>query len=191
MNDINCKMTNPNRAAVRAMIEKGFAPASAKTIYRLVQAYEDGHPPVGELWNGMGAPRKHQIDHALEAAATIAAAAPKPVGIPMPEDLTEVTLIKRVEEQRVDECYDVSEEILEKSNKKKISTSKTSKKKSPAMRAAILPPKQSAIELPTTKPSPKPKEGKTALDVAINFPLPNPQVGGTYTKSEAVDIASQ
>jgi hypothetical protein len=177
--------------AVRAMIEKGFAPASAKTIHRLVQAYEDGHPPVCELWNGMGAPSEHLLDPALEAAAVIAAAAPKPVGIPMPDEMIEVSLIKRADEQRVDECYDVPEEILEKSDKKKNSTSKTPKKKSSAKRAAILLPKQSATELPTTKPSPRPKEGKTKLDMAINFPLPKPQVGGTYTKSEAVDIAIQ
>jgi hypothetical protein len=124
--------------AVRAMIEKGYAPASAKTIHRLVQAYEDGYPPVGELWNGLGAPRKHHTDPALETAAAVAAAAPKPAGIPKREDLIEVTLTKRAEEQRADECFDVPEEILETLDKKNNSASKTPKKKSSAKEAAKL-----------------------------------------------------
>ena len=49
----------------------------------------------------------------------------------------------------------------------------------------------SAIATTSRSTSPKPKEGQTKLDAAINFPLPKPQVGGTYTKSEAVDIAIQ
>ncbi|KAL3764901.1 hypothetical protein ACHAW5_003550 [Stephanodiscus triporus] len=196
------KRSRKRGLAVRAMIEKGYAHASAKTINRLVQAYEDGHPPVGELWNGTGAPRKHQVDPALDAAAAIVAAAPKPVGRPMPEDMIEITLTKRAEEQRADESFVVTEKLHEtsntKTNKKKNSTLKAleglhdkTKKKSSGKKAATLLPKQSATKLPATKLSPKPKERKTKLIDAINFPLPKPHGGITYTKSEAVNIASQ
>eukprot|EP00581_Thalassiosira_minuscula_P005106 CAMPEP_0183748012 /NCGR_PEP_ID=MMETSP0737-20130205/67554_1 /TAXON_ID=385413 /ORGANISM="Thalassiosira miniscula, Strain CCMP1093" /LENGTH=623 /DNA_ID=CAMNT_0025983729 /DNA_START=89 /DNA_END=1960 /DNA_ORIENTATION=+ len=48
--------------AIRAMVASGFAPASTKTIYRMLQADEGGQPIVDEHWNKPGRPRKDLED---------------------------------------------------------------------------------------------------------------------------------
>lgn len=175
--------------ALRAMRAKGYTPASVKTIQRLVDAYENGHPPACELWNGMGRVRQHEIDPAVTAAAAVAAAAPKPFGRPSPDDMIVVTLDKKSGKvmepgrKRKADGEDIDDCVSDKKKKKKKKTDSSSKA------GVKQSAKETTAKLPASKPSPTKKKEKTVTPEALAFPLPEPQHGTTYKKTEAVEIA--
>ena len=89
------KKSKDRGLAMRAMIETGLTPTSVKTIQRLIQADEEGHPIVDEEWKSGGRPKKYE--HAAdEAKQVIGGILRRNYNEPDTSDLITVSLKKRV-----------------------------------------------------------------------------------------------
>mmetsp|Transcript_8857 Transcript_8857/g.19161 ORF Transcript_8857/g.19161 Transcript_8857/m.19161 type:complete len:291 (+) Transcript_8857:516-1388(+) len=157
------------------MCERRLAPASTKTIYRLIQADEEGYPIVDENWHGPGRPgqfppnyvHKHQPNPNLVKPST--------------DDMVEVTLTKR-ENKKATRPNNIKVE----SDLKLAANAKQAAKKQPAKRSATKP--AAAPKKLARKPDLKPTD-KDVPKKVMDFPLPPPREGNVYKKSEAVEIA--
>ena len=165
------KGSNETGAAVRAMIAKGWAPTSAKTIYRMCQADEEGQPILDEGWRGNGRPSAAKMEEAQHRFVSA-----RPLAEPSPEDFVDVTIATK-----------------KKGRKRKVAATDDLLQPNPSEGNSVG--EVESVKQPASKPPAKkkaPKKTEEFDDNVRNFQLPAPEDGGkVYKKSEAVRIAKQ
>ena len=210
------KKSKERMLAIRAMISKGWAPVDKRTIQKLCQIDEEGHPIVDDEWTKGGRPRRILHPQEIrERAKKLAQAAG--LGKPKANEMVEVTLHKEKRKSRPPvkrKSVEVAENPLEavegppeKAQKRDSeegscdsqpakqpasTTQSASSTTSPAKQSASNPPeaqKPGHIKI-VSKPQTKTPEQKQQDEENIKaFTLPAPKDGGNrYTKSEAVHI---
>jgi len=183
--------------AIRAMCEQGFAPASTKTIYRLLQADEEGYPIVDENWRGPGRPGIFPPHFVFEEEVSAATVGGKPNA---KDDMVEVTIRKKNPRRR-------KQVVLVGRTPMGVATTEVLRKD--ATEAANRKPAVAAAKMPAAKRPPNPPAAPTIERVEIkklsrkpdlrpgdefpqkvvDFEVPPPREGSIYKKSEAVEIA--
>ncbi|KAL9180601.1 hypothetical protein ACHAXT_011054 [Thalassiosira profunda] len=166
------KGSNERGAAVRAMIAKGWAPTSAKTIYRMCQADEEGLPILDEGWRGNGRPSAAKMEEAQHRFVSA-----RPLGEPSTEDYVDVTIATKKKGRK--RKVAAADDLLQPNTSEGNSVGEVESVKQPASKP------------PAKKKAPKKKEEEFYDDSVRNFPLPAPEDGKAYKKSKAVRIAKQ
>lgn len=174
------------------MCETKFAPASIKTIYRLLQADEAGHPIVNENWHRRGRPREIPPNGLRKHGETPL------LGKPSIDDMVEVTIPKKQTKKKEASDAKASSQTIKKHNQKRpMAKGKKAVRKEPikipapklAPKAAPkLAPKLEPATKKLRKPDPKPTD-KDVPQAVKDFVLPAPREGRVYRKPEAVAIA--
>ncbi|KAL9180615.1 hypothetical protein ACHAXT_011068 [Thalassiosira profunda] len=201
------KKSKERMLAIRAMISKGWAPVDRRTIQRLCQIDEEGHPIVDEEWTKGGRPRRILHPQEIrERAKKLAQAAG--LGKPKASEMVEVTLqkekrkshtpVKRKYVKVAEIPMEASESPPEKAPKRdseegpSVLPQSASSTASLAQQSASKPPamqKPGHIKIVPKPRTKTPEEEQQDEENIKNFSLPAPKDGGNrYTKSEAVHI---